>query len=48
MKKKKKVCIIFIFFSKTFIADLEVHRKIGEEMFGTLLKNHLQVWQNLS
>ncbi|MCI4376424.1 hypothetical protein PGIGA_G00188250 [Pangasianodon gigas] len=27
---------------ETFLADLEVHRKISEEMFETLLKNHIQ------
>ncbi|KAK3573074.1 hypothetical protein QTP86_012277 [Hemibagrus guttatus] len=27
---------------ETFLADIEVHRKIGEEMFETLMKNHKQ------
>ncbi|XP_060781914.1 WD repeat- and FYVE domain-containing protein 4 isoform X2 [Neoarius graeffei] len=30
---------------ETFLADLEVHRKIGVEIFETLLKNHMQACQ---
>lgn len=46
--KRKVPIILFVFLLKSFLADLEVHRKISEEMFETLLKNHMQVWQNLS
>lgn len=49
LQKNKSLSFLKKSFSpKTFLEDIEVHRKIGEEMFETLLKNYMQVWQNLS